>query len=66
MSQRPNRLVNMHLRYRYRLEPTTEQRQALARVFGCARVVYNDTLRLREEATRLGDRLYPMARYCGW
>ncbi|MFL6265824.1 MAG: helix-turn-helix domain-containing protein, partial [Actinomycetes bacterium] len=25
----------MQLRYRYRLEPTAEQRQALARAFGC-------------------------------
>jgi transposase len=38
----------VHLRYRYRLEPTAEQRRSLARVFGCARVVYNDALRLRE------------------
>ena len=38
----------MQLRYRYRIEPTGEQRQALARAFGCARVVYNDGLRLRE------------------
>ena len=49
----------MHLRYRYRLEPTTEQRQALARVFGCARVVYNDTLRLREEAHKAGRPFVP-------
>jgi hypothetical protein len=36
------------LRYRYRLVPTVEQRQALACAFGCARVVSNDALRLRE------------------
>ncbi len=44
----------MHLRYRYRLEPTAEQCRSLARVFGCARVVYNDALRLREEAHKAG------------
>jgi putative transposase len=44
----------MRLRYRYRLAPTAEQRQALARVFGCARVVCNDGLRLREDADRAG------------
>jgi IS605 OrfB family transposase len=44
----------MHLRYRYRIEPTAGQRQALARTFGCARVVYNDGLRLREDAYKAG------------
>jgi putative transposase len=44
----------MQLRYRYRLDPTPAQRRALARVFGCARVVYNDGLRLREDAYRAG------------
>jgi putative transposase len=44
----------MHLRYRYRIEPTDGQRQALARAFGCARVVYNDGLRLREDAYKAG------------
>jgi putative transposase len=40
----------MRLRYRFRLHPTPAQREALARAFGCARVTYNDGLRLREEA----------------
>src|SRR5690348_5077628 len=40
----------MQLRYNYRLYPTGGQRQALARAFGCARVVYNDGLRARQEA----------------
>jgi putative transposase len=44
----------MQLRYRYRLDPTPAQRQALACAFGCARVVYNDGLRLREDAYRAG------------
>ena len=38
----------MQVRYRYRIYPSPGQQQALARVFGCARVVYNDCLRLRE------------------
>jgi IS605 OrfB family transposase len=45
---------DMQLRYRYRIEPTGDQRQALAKAFGCARVVYNDGLRLREDAYRAG------------
>jgi transposase len=40
----------MQVRYRYRLYPAPGQRQALARTFGCARVVYNDCLRVRNEA----------------
>ena len=41
----------MQLRYNYRLYPTGGQRQALARAFGCARVVYNDGL-VRHEVLR--------------
>jgi IS605 OrfB family transposase len=52
-------LLGMQLRYRYRLEPTAEQRQALARAFGCARVVYNDALRLREDAHMAGRPFIP-------
>jgi putative transposase len=48
VSHQPWILVGMQLRYRYRLAPAVGQRQALARAFGCARVVYNDALRLRE------------------
>jgi putative transposase len=44
----------MRLRHRYRINPTPAQRQALARAFGCARVVYNDGLRLREQAFQAG------------
>ncbi|MGY4966234.1 helix-turn-helix domain-containing protein [Streptomyces sp. 900105245] len=40
----------MHLRYSFRIEPTPGQRIALARTFGCARVVYNDALALRKAA----------------
>jgi IS605 OrfB family transposase len=59
VSHQPSTLLNMKLRYRYRLEPTAEQRQALARGFGCARVVYNDALRLREEAHKAGRPFVP-------
>jgi putative transposase len=44
----------MRLRYSYRLYPTPGQQVALARAFGCARVVFNDGLRAREEAHRAG------------
>ncbi|MGW3914585.1 helix-turn-helix domain-containing protein, partial [Streptomyces sp. NPDC005070] len=37
----------MQLRYRFRLYPNGSQRSALARSFGCARVVFNDALRVR-------------------
>jgi putative transposase len=40
----------MQIRYRYRIEPTAAQHQMLARVFGCCRVVFNDSLRVREQA----------------
>lgn len=44
----------MKLRYSFRLYPSTSQRTALARAFGCARVVYNDALRTRETARSEG------------
>ena len=36
--------------YRFRLYPTPEQEQVLARTFGCARFAYNHMLRLRADA----------------
>ncbi|MEU9880076.1 RNA-guided endonuclease InsQ/TnpB family protein [Streptomyces phaeochromogenes] len=45
----------MQLRYAFRLYPEPGQRTALARAFGCARVVYNDAVRAREEARRAGE-----------
>jgi putative transposase len=42
------------LRYKYRLYPAPAQRGALARAFGCARVVFNDGLRIRQEAHAAG------------
>jgi putative transposase len=44
----------MQLRYNYRLYPTAGQQAALMRAFGCARVVFNDALRIREAAYRAG------------
>jgi putative transposase len=42
------------LRYNYRIYPGPGQRQALARAFGCARVVFNDALHARQEAHAAG------------
>jgi len=47
----------MQVRYRYRIYPAPGQQQALARVFGCARVVYNDCLRVRDEAHAAGEKV---------
>ncbi|MFD3508105.1 RNA-guided endonuclease InsQ/TnpB family protein [Nocardia sp. NPDC058666] len=47
----------MELRYNFRVYPTPGQQVALARAFGCARVVYNDGLRLRQDAFEAGLRI---------
>src|SRR6478609_6490097 len=47
----------MEMRHRYRIEPTPSQRQMLARVFGCCRIVFNDALRVRDDAYRAGVKL---------
>ena len=57
LSHRPHMLGGMLVRYRYRIEPTPSQRQALARAFGCARVVYNDALAERQRAFAAGKKL---------
>lgn len=44
----------MQLRYAFRLYPEPGQRAALARAFGCARVVFNDAVRAREDARKAG------------
>lgn len=44
----------VRLRYNFRLYPTPVQQQALARAFGCARTVFNDALRIRQEAHAAG------------
>jgi putative transposase len=47
----------MQMRYRYRIEPTPAQQSMLGRVFGCCRVVFNDALRVRDDAYRAGVKL---------
>src|SRR3989440_5244968 len=47
----------VQVRFRYRIYPAPGQQQALARVFGCARVVYNDCLRLRDACHAAGERI---------
>jgi putative transposase len=51
-------LIDVQLRYAYRLTPTSAQRQALARAFGCARVVFNDAIAARRAAHQ-NDAPYP-------
>jgi putative transposase len=46
--------ITVQLRYNYRLYPSSVQRGALARAFGCARVVFNDGLRARRDALAAG------------
>ncbi|PWR13076.1 transposase [Micromonospora sicca] len=45
----------MQLRYNYRVYPTPGQQASLARAFGCARVVFNDGLRARQQAHEAGE-----------
>ncbi|MFJ9846491.1 helix-turn-helix domain-containing protein [Kitasatospora sp. NPDC101155] len=44
----------MQLRYSFRIHPTAGQCKSPARAFGCARVVWNDALRLRQDAHAAG------------
>lgn len=44
----------MQLRYNFRVYPAPAQELALARAFGCARVVFNDGLRARQDAHDAG------------
>jgi len=46
--------LGVELRYNFRLYPAPGQVQTLARVFGCARVVYNDALQARRQAHAAG------------
>ncbi|MGW0082359.1 RNA-guided endonuclease InsQ/TnpB family protein [Streptomyces sp. NPDC003393] len=45
----------MQLRYAFRVYPDAAQQAALARAFGCARVVFNDAVRARENARKAGQ-----------
>ena len=47
----------MKARYQYRTYPTDQQRNLLARVFGCVRVVYNDALDLCKRSEKLPKNL---------
>ncbi|MEV0898624.1 transposase [Actinoplanes sp. NPDC049802] len=49
----------VQLRYNYRITPDAAQRTALAQAFGCARVVFNDALRLRQQAREAGEKYVP-------
>ncbi|WP_328348829.1 RNA-guided endonuclease InsQ/TnpB family protein [Micromonospora sp. NBC_00421] len=46
----------VQLRYQFRVYPTPGQQIELARAFGCARVVFNDGLRLRQMAREAGEK----------
>jgi putative transposase len=52
-------LIFVQARYRYRIEPGEAQQAMLARTFGCARVVFNDAIRCRDEAYRAGEKITP-------
>jgi putative transposase len=47
----------VQVRYRYRIYPGPGQQEALARVFGCARVVFNDCLRVRDACHAAGEQI---------
>jgi putative transposase len=57
IAHRPMCGGNMLARYRYRVYPTLDQQQMLARTFGCARVVFNDALRTHADAHQAGERV---------
>lgn len=43
----------MKNRYQYRIYPTDQQQRALAMLFGCVRVVWNDALGLCKQSEKL-------------
>lgn len=43
----------MKARYQYRFYPTSQQRQSLAQLFGCVRVVWNDALAFCKQSEKL-------------
>lgn len=59
-------VVGMKQRYRFRLYPHPHQQVALARAFGCARVVWNDALAKSRELYAAGEKTsYPvLAKLC--
>jgi putative transposase len=59
-------MADMKQRYRYRLYPHPHQQVALAKAFGCARVVWNDALAKSRELYAAGEKTsYPvLAKLC--
>ncbi len=55
------RVMVVQLRYAFRLYPEPGQQTALARAFGCARVVFNDAVRARRDA-RAAKEPYPTSK----
>lgn len=45
--------ISMKARYQYRFYPTDQQRQSLAQLFGCVRVVWNDALAICKQSEKL-------------
>jgi putative transposase len=56
----------VQLRYNYRVYPGPGHRQALARAFGCVRVVINDGLRARQDAHAAGQPYITGAQLSAW
>lgn len=46
--------LGVQLRYNYRVYPTPRQKNLLSQAFGCARVVFNDSLRYRQDSYASG------------
>jgi len=46
----------MKARYQYRIYPTDQQKRLLSQLFGCVRVVWNDTLAYCQELYRQGEK----------
>ena len=47
--------ILMNARYKYRFYPTDQQRQSLAQMFGCVRVVWNDALAICKQSEKLAQ-----------
>ena len=50
-------MLTMKARFKYRIYPNRPQRLMLAKTFGCARVVYNDAIRLRQDLYQQGEKV---------
>lgn len=57
IGHRPSIISDVLMRYRYRAYPTPGQAGLLAQAFGCARVVFNDSLALRERSHAAGAKV---------